>query len=1025
MPGSYDDLFERYHDRPFLRGAPRITGYDPDEGEPGTEVRITGYNFEKASVGFGPYAAEVVDRSRNQLTVRVPKDARPWNPFPVLGRGPFLRDVFAGDGGAELERPEAPEYLRRELRERRLFGQRRLDIVVTNRVGQDVVKEAFKIVQPTPPVDTSYRFSAPENQVITPSGTDQPYLVLPVLPSDQSLPTGLTAEDVIADLTTKLAGPGKCAGEFWREASYGKTSFQFDVYDQVIGLDKDWFDYYHEAEPMRIDGSGATYPVMFTGGETLDLSGGGLTVAVSFPAGSQTLSEVITAINDATEAAATADGTEIPFVAREDSGELRLETTTDGASATLSVDGGSAVTLLGLDAAIVTAGVDALNERHAMSVEALEKRVESLSDGEANALLSGYEGYIVCHAVEDGLSYLRAYASFSGRTFNVRGNSYKYGFVHITSGYPWEVFAHELGHNLGFPDLYDEPGDPEWVGQEMELWDIMDTGWNDSHPSAWIKSHRSHSPGSTEPGYDQPWMDPSDVAVMNAPAAGATRNERYLVLPSSTEMPAINPFAASHPGVPLVHAVRLHLQENHDLYVEARERPFTSPTFEDTEYDAAIPEEGVIVSDAVNDMTGLPIYRSHSTLLTPYTDPLDVMGELLTEPLTATNSITVECVEVIGTDPSVYLVEVTWGEGEYYDLRIDTWSPPPWESDDIWVDTEVDNEWDEYAHTDASANPDVAGSPVANGDRSRVGWPSRVYARVWNDGTEEATDVEVRFGVVLPAGTGTANNIGTDVIPSIAPGDFELAMVEWTPRNANEGHVCIKVDVLHQADELNASNNSAQENVTDWYLESGSPYEPVEFELQVQNPLPRREHFRIEVDGVEQGYHVDIDPVEFWLEPGEVANPTARLSAEDWVLLDEARRQEEMGVPVVSIRFDALYGCMYTPIGGVSSRIHTVKRADFDADVERMEDDEITVYVETTADQNPIRGANVTVRVTAADDETVVGIVRGRTDNRGRAAIPFRLPGDFDPEDEYEAEVVLSPTLSSGPADTTVPFRFT
>jgi hypothetical protein len=116
---------------------------------------------------------------------------------------------------------------------------------------------------------------------------------------------------------------------------------------------------------------------------------------------------------------------------------------------------------------------------------------------------------------------------------------------------------------------------------------------------------------------------------------------------------------------------------------------------------------------------------------------------------------------------------------------------------------------------------------------------------------------------------------------------------------------------------------------------------------------------------------------------------------------------------------------MYTPIGGVSSRIHTVRRADFDADVERIDEDEMTVYVDATADQNPIRGANVTVRVTPAKDDTVVGVVRGRTDNRGRAEIPFRLPKEFDPQDDYEAEVVLSPTLGSGPADTTVPFRFT
>ncbi|WP_458189514.1 IPT/TIG domain-containing protein [Haladaptatus sp. NG-WS-4] len=1030
--GSYDELLKEYEDRPFHLGAPRVTDYDPNEGEPGTEVTITGYNFGGATVSFGPYAAEVIDRSTRKLVVRVPDDARPG--APLFDRiTPRFPDEWrlAGDGGTEMKTGEETNATPRIDRNRELltridrFGSRRLDLVVTNRFGQEVIDRAFDVVLPTPTPDTNYRFAAPENQVVTPSATDQRYLVLLVLPADQSLPAGLTEADMAADLTDKLAGPGKCAGEFWKEASYGKTSFQFDVYDHVIGLDDDWFDYYHKAAPKRIDASGATFPVMFSGTETLELSGGGITVVVTFPSGSQTLSEVITAINDAIEAEATDEGLdEVPFIARTNAGQLRLETTTDGTGATLAVDGGTGLSFLGLDTPTVTEGIDALNDGVAMSIEALEKRVESLTDGEADALLSGYEGLIVSHAVSDGFSYLRAYASGHGWTFNVRGKSYKYGFVHITSGYPWEVFAHEIGHNLGFPDLYDEPGDPELVGRELDLWDIMDAGWHDTHPSAWIKAHKSHRPGSTEVGFDQPWMDPSDVAVMNAPPANATTTETFLLLPSSVEMPAVNPFASSHPGIPLVHAAKLHLQENHDLYVEARERPFSDALLGDAEYDASIPHEGVIVTDAVDDMTGLPVYRAHSTLLTPYSDPLDVSDEMLTEPLTATNSITVECEEVIGSDPAVYKVEVTWGMGDFYDLRIDTWSPPPWESADIWIDTQVDNGWDEYSHSDAVANPDVAGNPVHNGDRSRVGWPSRVYARVWNDGTEAANDVEVEFSVVVPAGSGASHDIGSDTIPSIPPGEFGVAMVEWTPRDHNEGHVCLKATVIHQSDELNASNNFAQENITDWYLESGSPYEPVEFDFQVQNPLPRREHFRVEVDGLRHGYYVDIDPVEFWLDPGETATPTARISADEWMPLDESWQEERMDSPTLSLRFQALYGCSYTPIGGLSSTVHTVRKANFDAGVEIIDDEEAIVFVDATADDAPIRGANVTVRITLKDEDEVVALLRGRTDNRGRASIEFMLPAKYDRHDEYEAEVILSPTLGSGPADTDVSFQF-
>jgi hypothetical protein len=485
--------------------------------------------------------------------------------------------------------------------------------------------------------------------------------------------------------------------------------------------------------------------------------------------------------------------------------------------------------------------------------------------------------------------------------------------------------------------------------------------------------------------------------------------------------------------VRLVHAVRLQLQSNHNLYLEAREQPFSDPTLGEADYDAGIPAEGVIVTDAIDDLTGLPIHRANTTLLTAYDDPLDVVGDLLSEPLTATNTLSVECLEVIGADPAVYLVEVTWGQGDYYDLRIDTWSPPPWESDDIWIDTEVDNGWDEYVHTDPGSNPDVAGSPVANGDRSRVGWPSRVYARVWNDGTETATDVTVRFGVVIPAGTGASAEIGTDVIGEIQPGEFGLAMVEWTPKDANEGHVCLTADVIHQPGELNASNNTAQENVTDWFLERGSPYEPVEVAFQVRNPLPRREQFHVEVEGLRPGYHVEVDPVEFWLDPGEARTPTAMITADEWVPTDADLRKEEREPPVVSLRFDTLRGCMYAPVGGISGTVHTVDRTDVDVKFERVDETESIAVVHATADGTPVRGANVSVRLTRADDETVVGLERGRTDNQGRAAVRVRRsstsPSDSSTsgaaqDDAYEATVVVSPTLGSGPAESTVDVPF-
>jgi len=66
-----------------------------------------------------------------------------------------------------------------------------------------------------------------------------------------------------------------------------------------------------------------------------------------------------------------------------------------------------------------------------------------------------------------------------------------YGYVMISEDSPFGVVAHEFGHDLGLPDLYDTDGSSLGVG----IWDVMGSGsWNGnprgtspSHFSAWSK----------------------------------------------------------------------------------------------------------------------------------------------------------------------------------------------------------------------------------------------------------------------------------------------------------------------------------------------------------------------------------------------------------------------------------------------------------------------------------------------------------------------------------------------------------
>jgi hypothetical protein len=963
---------------PLVKGEnmpkPEIVKYSPKKVAPGSRIRISGSNLNQAIVHIGSQLAEIIEGDDYNLLVKVPVSLK-------IGQNP--------------------------------------DISISNVSGRLTIQHALEIMKSLKPLAGGFTFSAPSNYLMVPSKIDQKYLVLMVISSDQPLPYGKTKESLYAEMVQKLSGPGQNANGLWQEASYGKTSFKFDIHNEVISLNDKWHDI-NQSGGMLMQGTGVTYPVTWSGGESLQLTrDNGFSVTVTFPSGSQTLADVINTIRSAIDnQAKSTNWSSGTIYVMEYLSQLQLESTDPGSDSGITV-GGTAVSSLGLDNPVITPGSNPIDKSLDVMKEAIEKFLAQKSDEEVKSLLSqpgGYEGVILSYSGND----THYWANANTVQYNIRNIPIDLSTVCIDWTYCWQVFAHEIGHNLGLPDLY-----YDLVGEEVGPWDIMDnSGFEGSHPTAWCKAYKSNKPGSLEPGWNDPWMNPSHIRVIDAPQPFKTVVADVLLLPTSCKMPAVNPFPAPYSHLPLVHAIRFKFDDNQNFYVEARAKgPFSHASLGSADYDSKIPADGVIVTDTVNDRDIIEVDRENVCLLTPKTNPLQKAGDEYVRPLKGQSKIRVKCTDVVGSSPPVYRIEASWGPGAFFDLRIDPWKPPPYESPDIWIDTLVDNEWDEYTHRDSTRNPSIPGNPVGNGDRSRVNYPCRVYARVWNDGDKVANNVVVDFSIVVPAGTGPGLSIGTATIAEIPAGEFRLAMVEWTPKNANEGHVCVQASINYQDGEANENNNWAQENVTDWFLEGGSPFDPFEFPFQIRNPLPHRAHIHLYVQGLLPGYHVDVNPVEFWLDPNEIIQSVAYIRADETVRFESLKEP----APLISLEWLVHRRCNWVAFGGISGWAHAVRKSSIAVKWGRLLTAvilrEVLISASAKTSQGPIKQANVTVRIMNSVNETIL-ITRGTTNTDGLVEIPVSLPPGYSLEDEYQAEILLSPTLGTGPAEAYLKLKF-
>ena len=456
----------------------------------------------------------------------------------------------------------------------------------------------------------------------------------------------------------------------------------------------------------------------------------------------------------------------------------------------------------------------------------------------------------------------------SGYTFTFQ----TYANIQILYGYTTaEVISHEVGHNIGFWDLYDNGGgnyDPRL--KYLSLWDIMDNHLNLSHTGAWHKEIIAD------------WFDLNGInhALFPEPPATGTEVRRFVLTPIEMDQTYDNNLQGIPAGRTVTKAIQVVLgltdpEPMQYLFIQNRQRGNT--------FSQNLPGlGGMIITDCLSPRSYdffRPESRNVEHILTDRplaagqvqpTVPGGTINLLSTYP--AYDGIDVGIVgQIAGPAPFAdrpsYLVDVTREQKQKLDLAITPWGAPPYQSVDIWVE-----------HNDGS----LSATPLANnGDPTR--WSptynpaanggkhlNLIRVKVRNNGTIDATNVTIRVKVNQPGGMGDSGQwvvLGITSPQNIPKGGDAIFDMGWSPKvNA---HTCIRAEVWRHdspLSDINRWNDAAQENVTSFNPTSSSPWRDEYFEFDLTNSRAEPMWVEIHAKNLPKGYSVDLNDEFTYLE---------------------------------------------------------------------------------------------------------------------------------------------------------------
>ncbi len=155
------------------------------------------------------------------------------------------------------------------------------------------------------------------------------------------------------------------------------------------------------------------------------------------------------------------------------------------------------------------------------------------------------------------------------------------------------------------------------------------------------------------------------------------------------------------------------------------------------------------------------------------------------------------------------------------------------------------------------------------GENITAGVPDKIFARILNDGPQDAQRVRISFGFYpFTAGIPKFYDIGSQVI-DIVKNTVQEVSIDWIPPvlPAGEAHGCILVTVDYGYDtNFSSGSNFAQKNVQIQPTSS-----PAIFSFRVENTFPTKAEIKLEISNPNQDWSLTLSEDKFLMEDYECA----------------------------------------------------------------------------------------------------------------------------------------------------------